>query len=193
LTADEGLGSLAAVRALAAAGHQPVVGWWRSDTYAARSRAAAATLSLPDPQVDPVRHGRAIASAAEREGFAAVLPGTEPSLQALADHPVVLPPGSALGLESAGALARATDKRLLHRLASESGLDVLPQTVRDGAALIAEEPTSTFPWSSSPSARSSRPVERGSTWSRCVRPRHARSSAPPSPRLPSALGWSSPW
>jgi len=145
LTADEGLGSLAAVRALAAAGHQPVVGWWRPDTYAARSRAAAATLSLPDPQVDPVRHGRAIASAAEREGFAAVLPGTEPSLQALADHPVVLPPGSALGLESAGALARATDKRLLHRLASESGLDVLPQTVRDGAALIAEGADLDFP------------------------------------------------
>jgi len=145
LTADEGLGSLAAVRALRAAGHEPVVGWWRADTYAARSRAAAATLSLPDPQLEPEAHGGAIASASERERFAAVLPGTEPSLQALADHPVTLPPGSALGLESADALARATDKRLLHRLASESGLHVLPQTVRSGAALIGEGADLDFP------------------------------------------------
>jgi len=136
LTVDEGRGSLAAVRALRAAGHQPVVGLWRSDTYAGRSRAIAGSLHLPDPQLDPEGHGEAIRLAAEREGFAAVLPGTEPSLHALADHPIALPPGCVLGLDSPAALARATDKQLLHRLAREAGLNVLPQVVREGTALL---------------------------------------------------------
>ena len=136
ITVDEGLGSLAAVRALRAAGHEPVVGVWRSDTYAARSRAVAGSVRLPDPEADPEAHARAIVRTAERQRFAAVLPGTEPSLQALADHPIDLPHGGAVGLDSAGALARATDKRLLRRLASEAGLDVLPQIVRDGTAFL---------------------------------------------------------
>jgi len=136
LTVDEGLGSLAAVRALRAAGYEPFVGTWRSNTYAARSKAAAGHVALPDPQLESEAHGRAIVHAVERERFAAVLPGTEPSMQALADHPIELPPGTVLGLDSAGALARATDKRLLHRLASEAGLDVLPQAVGDAHALL---------------------------------------------------------
>lgn len=135
LTADEGLGSLAAVRALRSAGHEPVAGTWRSDTYAARSGAVAGHLELPDPQLEPDAHAQAIVHAAERERFAAVLPGTEPSLQALADHPIELPHGTALGLDSADALARATDKRLLRRLASEAGLDALPQSVHTGGTL----------------------------------------------------------
>ena len=145
LTIDEGLGSLAAVRGLRAAGYEPVVGWSRPDTYAARSRAASDSLRLPDPQVEPRAHGQAIVRATERERFAAVLPGTEPSLRALADHPVVLPHGSALGVDSPAALARATDKRLLHRLASEAGLDVLRQTVCGGGSRAAERVDLDFP------------------------------------------------
>lgn len=58
-------------------------------------------------------HARAIVRTADRQRFAAVLPGTEPSLRALADHPVDLPHGGVLGLDSADARARATDKQLL--------------------------------------------------------------------------------
>lgn len=135
LTVDEGLGSLAAVRALRSAGHEPFAGTWRPDTYAARSRAVAGHVALPDPQLEPDAHAQAIVRVVERERFAAVLPGTELSLQALADHPIELPHGTVLGLDSADALARATDKRLLHRLASEAGLDALPQRVHTGATL----------------------------------------------------------
>jgi hypothetical protein len=136
LTVDEGLGSLAAVRALHAAGHEPFVGLWRTDTYAARSRRAAGRVRLPDPQIEPKAHADAILRAARDGGFAVLLPGTEPSMQALADHPIEPPPGVALGLPSADALARATDKRLLRRLASDAGLDALPQTEGDAAALL---------------------------------------------------------
>lgn len=136
LTVDEGLGSLAAVRALRSAGHEPFAGTWRPDTYAARSRAVAGHVALPDPQLEPDAHAQAIVRVVERERFAAVLPGTELSLQALADHPrSSLPTVPSSGWTRPTRLLRATDKRLLHRLASEAGLDALPQRVHTGATL----------------------------------------------------------
>lgn len=129
MTVDEGLGSLAAIRALGRAGHRPVVGAWRADTYAARSRAADAVVSLPDPADDPDGHVRALAEAAAKLDVAAVLPGTEPSQRALTLCPAAFPASVAVGRTAAATLERATDKRLLNRLAAEAGFDVLPLVV----------------------------------------------------------------
>lgn len=122
LTGDEGTGTLAAVRGLRAAGFEPWVAVSRDRTYAARSRAAAGVLRVPDAKDEPVRHAVAVANEALRLDAAAVLPGTEGSLRALTgseglfgDIPV--------GTSTSEALERATDKATLSRFASTAGLE----------------------------------------------------------------------
>lgn len=122
LTGDEGTGTLAAVRGLRAAGYAPWLAVSRSGTYAARSRAVAGVLRVPDAKDEPVRHAVAVANEALRLEVSAVLPGTEGSLRALTgrenlfrDVPV--------GTNPAEALERATDKATLARFAATAGLE----------------------------------------------------------------------
>lgn len=124
LTGDEGTGTLAAVRGLRAAGYAPWLAVAADRTYAARSRAAAGVLRVPDPKDEPMQHVRELADQARRLAIEVVLPGTEGSLRALTgqegffDVPV--------GVTSADALERATDKTSLATFAAAAGLESPP-------------------------------------------------------------------
>lgn len=126
LCADESTGSLAAVRGLRAGGYEPWVAVSRPGTYAARSRAAAGVVSVPDAKDDAAAFVEALAAEARRLGVAAVLPATEGTLRALTGRETAL--DAVVGTGPAEALDRATDKESLARLAAEAGLDV-PETV----------------------------------------------------------------
>ena len=97
LSADESLGSLWAVRSLRAAGYETWVAISRTDTYAARSRAAAGAVPVRDPMTDVDGHALDLAATAERLRADAVLPGTEASLR------------SATGRESSGEEEQRTE------------------------------------------------------------------------------------
>src|ERR671925_2202459 len=128
LSVDEGSGSLAAVRALRAAGYATWLAIYQPDAYAARSRAAAGVVEVTPPKLDVERHVRELSTAAERLGVAAVLPGTEGSLRAVTGRESLFPRGVAVGTCPPEVLRRATDKLLLGELAGEVGLDV-PSTL----------------------------------------------------------------
>lgn len=122
LVCDEGLGSLAAARALKAAGYAPIVAVSRPGTYVARSRAAADVVRLPDPAASVDAFVAAAAAVAHSFGVAAVLPGTEPALRAVTGREDAF--GEiVVGTSPTDALDRATDKRSLDALATEAGLD----------------------------------------------------------------------
>lgn len=126
LLVDDGYyGSLAAVRALRAAGYAPWLAVTEPGTYAARSRAVAGTVSVPNPSFDGKGFVRELAAAAARLSIAAVLPSGETHFLALADRYANFA-GIALGAPSRESGARATDKALLSKLAAAAGLQTPP-------------------------------------------------------------------
>jgi predicted ATP-grasp superfamily ATP-dependent carboligase len=122
VTGGEYVGVLAAVRALRAAGYLPWVAVSTSGAYAARSRAAAGAVVVPDPMHDAGGFVQAVADAADRLSIAAVLPGTDGALIALGRNKNELPPGVALGPWSPEVVDRATQKELLRTLAAAAGV-----------------------------------------------------------------------
>lgn len=126
VTGGEYVGVLAAVRALRAAGYEPWVAVNRRGVHAARSRAAAGVVRVPEPGEQPGEFVAALAAAAERLSVAAVLPGNERALIALADRPDAFSPSTAVGVCPPDTVAVATDKRMLQSLAAEAALDVPP-------------------------------------------------------------------
>jgi predicted ATP-grasp superfamily ATP-dependent carboligase len=94
--------------------------------YAARSRAVGGLVFHPDPAQDRERFVESIADAAERLSVAAVLPGNEKALLALSQNLEAFPPSVVVGTPRAEIVQRATDKRLLYRLASSAGLSTPP-------------------------------------------------------------------
>lgn len=125
LTGDEGTGTLAAVRGLRAAGYAPWLAVSLDRTYAARSRAAAGVVRVPDAKDAPLEHARAVADHARSIGVDAVLPGTEGSLRSLTGREELFG-GIPVGTSDAGSLDRATDKETLAKLAGEAGLESPP-------------------------------------------------------------------
>ncbi|HST26340.1 MAG TPA: ATP-grasp domain-containing protein, partial [Gaiellaceae bacterium] len=95
--------------------------------YAARSRATAGTVPIPDPGPDPEGFVAALAEAAGRLRVAAVLPGTETSLTVLAGREADFPDSVVLGVPPRDVVERAIDKSLLAELAAGAGLKV-PET-----------------------------------------------------------------
>ncbi len=132
LLADECTGCLAAVRGLRAGGYEPWVGVWRPGAYAARSRAAAGVLQLPEP--DPAEgYAERVAELARGLGAVAVLPGTTGSLVALTGREHLF--GEvAVGTCGDEALRRATDRDELARLAAEAGAQTLTSSLRETLA-----------------------------------------------------------
>lgn len=128
LLVDDGYyGSLAAVRALRAAGYTPWLAVTEPGSYAARSRAAAGTVSVPDPGFDGEGFVRKLASAAAQLSVAAVLPSGESHFLALAGRDADFA-GIAFGAPSRESVDRATDKDLLPELAAAAGLQTPPTT-----------------------------------------------------------------
>ena len=71
VTGGDHTGSLAAVRALRAAGHEPWVGAVSGGGYAARSRAAAGVVALPYSGSEPAAFRDQLVGAFERLGAVA--------------------------------------------------------------------------------------------------------------------------
>jgi predicted ATP-grasp superfamily ATP-dependent carboligase len=117
---------LAGVRALRAAGHLPWLAVTARGGYARRSRAVAGVVTVPDPAVDRDGYVAAVAGAAAHVGAAAVLPGTEVGLVALAGSDAAFGAGVVVGAGPVDVVARAVDKGGLAALAAAAGLRVPP-------------------------------------------------------------------
>ena len=124
---DDFTAVLAAVRALRKGGYEPWLAMSVPSAFAARSRATAGTVPVPDAGPDPEGFVAALAEAAERLEVAAVVPGTETSLTVLAGRDADFPDGVVLGVPPPAVVERAVDKTLLAELAAGAGLQV-PET-----------------------------------------------------------------
>ena len=144
ISGGETLGVLAAVRALRDAGHEPWVAVFDPRGYAARSRAAAGVVVVPDPARDEVGFVHALADAAGRIPASVVLPGTEVALFALSRHADRFPGGVTLGVCPPAVVEKATDKTLLAALAGAAGL-VVPPTFEVRLADLEDAPPLPYP------------------------------------------------
>jgi len=124
---DDFTAVLAAVRALRKGGYEPWLAMSVPSAFAARSRATAGTVPVPDAGPDPEGFVRAMAEAAERLRVAVVLPGTETSLTVLAGRQSDFPDGVVLGVPPREVVERAVDKQLLAELSAAAGLKI-PET-----------------------------------------------------------------
>lgn len=128
MAADDYYANLAAVRGLRAGGYEPWVATSRRRTLAGRSHATAGVIGVPWPSEGTGAFVSELAVVASRIGAAAVLPGTEATVAALAGADDAFP-GIALGACSPETVARAADKTRLAELGAEAGL-LSPPSVR---------------------------------------------------------------
>ncbi len=145
VSGGEHVGTLAAVRALRDAGYEPWVAVSTRGAYAARSRAAAGAIEVPDPAEDDEGFAAALAGAARRIEASVVLPGTEAGLLALSERTGEFPADTALGVCPSGVVLRATDKALLARLSSAAGLAAPPTIALDAREAPERELPFPFP------------------------------------------------
>jgi predicted ATP-grasp superfamily ATP-dependent carboligase len=118
--------SLAALRALRAAGYEPWAGVVSPRAYAARSRAAAGTIVLPSSGSEPAAFANRLGAELRRLGFSVVIPGTEQDLLAIAEaHDPAL--RSAAGVPEYRVVLQVIDKAAVYRAARGVGLEV-PRT-----------------------------------------------------------------
>ena len=122
-------GVLAGVRALHAAGHRVWLAYTARGAYGRHSRVPAGRGLVPDPAADPAAYVQALVALAERAGAAAVLPGTDVGLSALAAARHAFGPGIALGVPDAAVVRRAGDKSQLAEVAADAGLRTPPTWV----------------------------------------------------------------
>jgi predicted ATP-grasp superfamily ATP-dependent carboligase len=135
LTGSEHPAGLAALRAPHPGGFEVWAAVQSRRSLGARSRAATGLVDVPDARTDPEAWIRTLAEAAERLGVAAVLPGTEAELLALAGRRDAFPGSVAVGDAPEATIRRATDKTALALLSLRAGLDVPPSRV-----LVAGDP-----------------------------------------------------
>jgi predicted ATP-grasp superfamily ATP-dependent carboligase len=129
VTGSEHPAGLAALRALHQAGFEAWAAVQSRASLGARSRASAGLVHVPDPRAGPDAFVGALAEAARRIGAAAVLPGTEAALLAMAGRESAFPASVALGSAPEGTLLRATGKIALALLALRAGFGVPPNRV----------------------------------------------------------------
>jgi predicted ATP-grasp superfamily ATP-dependent carboligase len=123
------MGGLAALRALSAAGHEPLVAVTSKRAHGAHSRAASGVVAVPDSRIDPRGFAEAVAIAARREKARVVLPGTEGALLAVSAHADLFGGDIRVGACSPAVTAAATDKVATLAEAAEVGIDVLSAQV----------------------------------------------------------------
>ncbi len=128
LDAGVGWGSLAVVRSLGSAGMEAHLGFpLGTSERIASSRYCSGTVAYPDPEVAPHDFQRALLGLAERFDF--IVPVKEPSLLAAAEiREEVEAKGATLPIASAPALATATNKVEVLRLAERVGVPI-PRTL----------------------------------------------------------------
>lgn len=137
ISGGEYVGVLAAVRGLRAAGYRP---WVASSgpSYASLSRSAAGRVDVPSSRSDPKGFVDALAEASARNSVAALLPGTEADLLALAANRNAFPAGLALAVPPPAAVEQALDKTALPRLAGAAGLRTPPTAFVNGSGPAAD-------------------------------------------------------
>lgn len=118
---------LAAVRALRAGGYEPWVTTSTPKAYAARSRAVAGVIIVPDSGRRPQEFVDAVLAGARRVGAGALIAGTDRHLILLARARAQLGALSA-GIPELEQVMRITSKSTVYRLGAEAGLRV-PKTV----------------------------------------------------------------
>lgn len=143
LTGGEEVAVLGATRALSQAGFETWVVSRKRGSFAARSRAAAGAVVLPDAAVDTGEFAEELARVAAELSVAAVLPGTESALIALAGRESLFPAGVVLGVPAADVVERALDKLAFLESARRAGLET-PSTVHIRADELTG-PTAPFP------------------------------------------------
>jgi predicted ATP-grasp superfamily ATP-dependent carboligase len=144
VTGSEYPAGLAALRALDRAGFEVWAAVESRSSLGARSRAPAGLVDVPDPRTAPAAFVGALADAVKRLDAAAVLPGTEAALLALAGREHAFPDSVAVGIAPETALRRATDKTALGLLSLRAGLDVPPTRIVASEGLPASDELS-FP------------------------------------------------
>jgi predicted ATP-grasp superfamily ATP-dependent carboligase len=135
-TGGEWPAGLALLRGARAAGHRPIAALTRRDALSSWSRAPVARVLVPDP-ADSAAHASALVRLAAHHGGAIVLPGSDASLLAIAEHRDAFMAPTIVGAPPLDVVRRATDKRALGELAREAGLRTPPTrevTLADGIA-----------------------------------------------------------
>jgi predicted ATP-grasp superfamily ATP-dependent carboligase len=128
VTGSEFPAGLALLRAVHAGGDAPIAAVTRRNAVGAVSRAAHAVEIVHDPSNDPAAFVRDVGAVALRHR-AAVLPGTEPALRALAHHRDQLPGSVVTGCPPAAVVDRVLAKDALEELAAAGGLRTPPTRV----------------------------------------------------------------
>jgi predicted ATP-grasp superfamily ATP-dependent carboligase len=129
ITGTEHFGGLAALRALALAGHETWIATVRPRAYGALSRLPAGNARVPDPASDKEGFVAGVAALAERVDARVVLPGTDLALAALAGGRDAFPSDVAVGVCPPERVDLATTKTALAELAKAAGFDVPPTHV----------------------------------------------------------------
>ncbi len=145
LSGGEHVGGLAAIRGLRRGGYEPWAAVSSARSYAARSRATAGVIRVPDPVDDPGGFSRELAAAARCLGVAAVLPGVEAAHLALAAHLDLFPNDVAVGTCAPEIVLEATNKAALERRAREAGLVTPPTSEVGREELVAAARLMGFP------------------------------------------------
>jgi predicted ATP-grasp superfamily ATP-dependent carboligase len=128
VTGSEFPAGLALLRAVHAGGDAAIAAVTRPKALGAVSRAAHAVEVVHDPSADPAAFVRDVGAVAVRYG-AAVLPGTEPALRALAHHRDLLLGSVVTGCPSAAVVDRVLAKATLEEFAAAGGLRTPPTQV----------------------------------------------------------------
>ncbi|HVS28205.1 MAG TPA: hypothetical protein VHE14_01550, partial [Solirubrobacteraceae bacterium] len=115
------------MRALRAAGYEPWVAASGPEAYAARSRAAAGVIPVPESGAEPERFVEGLHTAAEELGISVLLGGTERDLVAIARGRNRLG-ALATGTPELDSVLRITSKKIVNELAVQIGLKV-PSTI----------------------------------------------------------------
>jgi predicted ATP-grasp superfamily ATP-dependent carboligase len=139
VTDGEGVGTLAAVRALRSAGYAVWTAAQHPHAYAARSRAVMGTVPTRDPRRDQDGFASDLAREAARLGVAVVLPGSEIALLALTHNVGAFPDAVTLGVCKPDVVRRATDKSALAEHAAAAGLIPPPTAVVRATKIDARE------------------------------------------------------
>jgi len=122
LTDGEQRSTLAAVRALGAAGIDVYVAETASHSLASRSRYCKGTLTYPSPYAEAGSFARAIDDAATRLGVDVIIPMTDITSAILAEQRDNLTTRAQVAVMDAETFWRASDKNSLHRLAQQVGV-----------------------------------------------------------------------
>ena len=124
-TGGEWPAGLALLRGVRAAGYDSVAALTRPDALSRYSRAPVAKVLVPEP-ADAEGHAAAVARAADACGAAAVLPGTDASLLALAQYRHAFSDPTVVAVPALEVVRRAMDKVGLAALAARAGLGTPP-------------------------------------------------------------------